>query len=177
MGECYAPAFLRGEWVSEGERLSLLAFADSAIQLVPDGTLLFHLALIVVMVGMLNATLLKPINRVLQERDRRTKGRLNEAQSVLLSMEAKMREYEARRREARARGYARLEEDRGAASREREKKVGVVKAEVTNWRDREKERLRVDADQVKASLAEDSLSRALEIGGRILGRPIRLRGQ
>ncbi len=56
--------------------MSFLAFSDSAIQLVPDGTLLFHLALIVVMVVLLNVTLLKPINRILEERERRTKGRM-----------------------------------------------------------------------------------------------------
>ena len=78
--------------------MSLLAFSDSAIQLVPDATLLFHLALIVVMVALLNVTLLKPINRILEERERRTKGRIGEAQKILASVEAQMLEYQRRLR-------------------------------------------------------------------------------
>jgi F-type H+-transporting ATPase subunit b len=157
--------------------LSLFAFAGSAIQLVPDGTLLFHLLLIVGMVSLLNATLLKPINRVLQERDRRTKGRLEEAQGIVSSIGEKVREYEARLREARARGYARLEEDRGEAARERDRQVAAVKAEATEWRDAEKRKLKIDEDQAKAMLAKDAHAQALQIGGRILGRPITLRPQ
>ena len=41
---------------------------ETSIQLVPDGTLLFHLFLVVVMVFVVNRTLLGPINRILAER-------------------------------------------------------------------------------------------------------------
>jgi len=43
-----------------------LGFAENSIQLVPDGTLLLHILIILVMVYVLNATLFKPINRILQ---------------------------------------------------------------------------------------------------------------
>ena len=150
--------------------MSLLAFAAGGIQLVPDGTLLFHLALIVVMVSLLNTTLLKPINRVLEERQRRTKGRLGEAQKVLGSVDDKMREYERRLREARVSGYTLLEQGRSSASEERERKVAVVKAEATRWRDEEKEALKKREAEVRVSLVDDARVRASEIGGRILGR-------
>jgi F-type H+-transporting ATPase subunit b len=157
-----------------GEKeLSLLALAGSAIQLVPDGTLLFHLVLIVVMVSLLNVTLLKPINRVLEERERRTKGRFGEAQSVLASIDEKMREYERQLREARASGYTLLELERSAASQEREQRVAGVKEEVTKWRDEEKAKLKRDEADVQASLMIDARLRASEIGGRILGRSVR----
>ena len=97
--------------------MSLLAFSDSAIQLVPDGTLLFHLALIVVMVALLNVTLLRPINRILEERERRTKGRMGEAQRILADLDERTLEYQRRLREARGTGYLLLEEERTAASR------------------------------------------------------------
>ena len=141
--------------------------------MVPDGTLLFHLALIVVMVSLLNATLLKPINRILEERERRTKGRLGEAEQLLASVEEKMREYQRRLREARGSGYALLEEERSAASRKREELVSSIKAEVMRWQQDEKERLRKSEAEVKAKLMKDAAARASEIGARILGRPIR----
>ena len=45
-----------------------LGFAENSIQLVPDGTLLLHILIILVMIFVLNATLYKPINRVLAAR-------------------------------------------------------------------------------------------------------------
>ena len=150
----------------------LFAFAGSAIQLVPDGTILFHLALIVVMVALLNATLLKPLNRILEERDRQTKGRAGEAQAALAHVEERMHEYERRLREARGAGYALLDRERIAASQERERRVTSVKGEVAELRSSEKERLTNDEEKVRASLATDARLRASEISGRILGRRV-----
>lgn len=149
-----------------------LTFAGSAIQLVPDGTLLLHLAIIVVMVALLNVTLLGPINRILEERDERTKGRLTEAQSILAKIRTKLSEYERQVRDARAQGYKVLENERAALSREREQKMGQVKLEVTRWSDEEKRQLAMAAERVRASLEKDALRTAQEIGRRILRREI-----
>lgn len=150
-----------------------LALAGNAIQLVPDGTLVFHLVLILVMVSLLNATLLKPINRILAERERRTKGSSAEAQTALTIAGDKMFDYQRRLREARTRGYSLLDEERRNAAGERELKVARVKAEVTHWIDQEKQRLKIDEAAAKLSLIEDAEARAFEIGGRILGRSLR----
>ena len=150
----------------------LFAFAEGAIQLVPDGTILFHLGLIVLMVALLNATLLKPLNRILEERERQTKGRAGEAQSTLARVEERMQEYERRLREARGAGYALLDRERVTASQERERRVATVKAEVSELRTDEKNRLSRDEATVKGRLATDAQQRATEISGRILGRHI-----
>jgi len=150
----------------------VLALAGDAIQLVPDGTLLFHLMLVVVMVALLNVTLLKPINRILEERDRRTKGRSNEAMDALGKVSEKLREYESRTREARARGYALMEEERSAASREREQRIAGVKAEVATWLADEKSALQKQQEQAKVTLGAKAQARAKEISGQILGRTI-----
>ena len=150
----------------------VLGLAGSAIQLVPDGTLIIHFAIIVLMVAVLNATLLKPINRILQEREKRTKGRLTEAQEALASVRAKMDQYEVRLRTARAEGYALLEEQRAAASRERERKVAETKIEVNAWISEEKERLTINTDGIKVRLEQDAKATALEIGRRILHRDV-----
>ncbi|HEV7745808.1 MAG TPA: hypothetical protein VGO56_12490 [Pyrinomonadaceae bacterium] len=150
--------------------MTLLALSGGAIQLVPDGTLLLHLALIVVMVTVLNATLLKPINRILEERERRTTGRLGEARQVLTSIDAKMLEYQRRLREARGSGYALMEEERTAAGREREQKVTAVKEEVARLRDQEKARLTNNEATVRETLTRDARVRAAEISARIMGR-------
>ena len=150
--------------------MTLFAFSSEAIQLVPDGTLLFHLALIVVMVALLNATLLKPINRILEERERRTSGRLSEAQKVLATIDDKMLDYQRRLREARGSGYALMEEERSAAARAREQKVATVKEEVAQLRDQEKAKLTTDGAAVRETLTRDARVRAAEISTRIIGR-------
>ena len=144
------------------------ALAESSIQLVPDGTLFFHLGLIVAMVALLNATLLKPINRILQERDRRTRGRFTEAGHTLQLVSEQMAKYEARLRDARSVGYAAMERERAALSQERELKVGEVKSEITDWVSDEKQRLEAEAAGVKGSLAVTARERAREISNQIL---------
>jgi F-type H+-transporting ATPase subunit b len=152
--------------------LPLLGFAESSIQLVPDGTLFFHLALIIAMVALLNATLLKPINRILEERERLTKGRLSEAQRTLLTVNEKLAEYERRLREARAEGYALMERERAVISEERLRKLAEVKSEMARLLAAEKEKLKVEGAQVRGKLAVDARAIALEIGRQILRRPI-----
>ena len=152
--------------------MPLLGFAEGAIQLVPDGTLLFHLAIIIVMVALLNATLLKPINRILEERERLTKGRLSEAQQTLLTVTEKLFEYERRLREARAEGYALMERERAVISEERQRKLAEVKSEMARLLSAEKEKLKTEGADVRSKLAIDARSIALEIGRQILRRPI-----
>jgi F-type H+-transporting ATPase subunit b len=167
---CYAPTLLCSSVLLEEISVIVLALAGGAIQLVPDGTLLFHLVLIVVMVSLLNATLLKPINRILAERERRTKGSSAEAQRVLESVHDKMREYQQQLREARTKGYSLLDEKRRAGSRERELKVTGVKGEVARWIDQEKQAVKRDEELARSSLMKDAEARAFEIAARILGR-------
>ena len=152
--------------------MPLLAFAEGAIQLVPDGTLLFHLALIIAMVALLNITLLKPINRILEERERLTKGRLSEAQRTLLIVHEKLLEYERRLREARAEGYVLMERESAFISEERQQKLAEVKSEIAGLLSAEREKLKGEAAQVRGKLAVEARSIALEIGRRILRRPI-----
>ena len=56
--------------------------AESSIQLVPDGTLLVHLVMVAVMVAVLNRTLLRPVNKILADREKHILGRVDEAQEM-----------------------------------------------------------------------------------------------
>ncbi len=149
-----------------------LALAGNAIQLVPDGTLLFHLVLIIAMVALLNATLLKPINRILEERDRRTRGRLSEAEETLRTVEAKMREYEQTLRAARSEGYGAMERERSMLSAERERRLGEVRNEVNSRIAAEKQQLAQETESVKKTLGADAERIAIDISRQILHRPV-----
>ena len=84
--------------------MPFLAFAES-IQLVPDGTLFLHIAIILFMIFVLNRTLFRPVNRVIEERERRTVGRSGEAREALRRVEESLSRYERSLRDARRESF------------------------------------------------------------------------
>jgi len=130
----------------------ILAFAENSIQLVPDGTLLLHIAIILVMVWVLNKTLFRPVNRVLDEREHRTRGRSDEAQNVLREVEKKLTQYEHSLRNARSESYQFLERERLEATRGRQDKLNIVREEINQFVEEQKNELQVDASEARARL-------------------------
>ena len=149
-----------------------LGFAENSIQLVPDGTLFFHIALILVMVYVLNRTLFKPINRILEERERRTTGRSGEAHDILRRVEEGMTNYERSLREARAEGYRLMEQERARAMMERQTKLNAIREEINTSLSAEKEAIQNQTEEARATLEKDSRRLAAEIGAHILHRPV-----
>ena len=130
----------------------LLGFAENSIQLVPDGTLLLHVLIILLMVYVLNATLYKPINRILEERDKRTHGRLSEAQQILRDVSQKLSEYERALRQARGEAYALSEHERAGAMQDRQLALNQMRQQLADSIAREKEEIQRKKD---AEHAED----------------------
>ena len=148
-----------------------IALAES-IQLVPDGTLLLHIAIIIVMVFILNRTLFKPINRVLGERDRRTRGSSAEAHEILRRIDESLSDYERTLREARAESYQVLEGRRADAMRGRQQKLNSVREEAERLIDEEKRSIRQQASAAHADLDVEAQRVAASIRSRILGRGV-----
>ncbi|HEX3082905.1 MAG TPA: hypothetical protein VHP99_00140 [Pyrinomonadaceae bacterium] len=150
----------------------ILGFAEDSIQLVPDGTLVLHVIIILVMVYVLNATLYKPINQILASREKRTRGRLSEAQEILVSVTEKTSDYEKSLRQARAEAYAYSEAQRAEAMKERQQRLNEMRAEMAESVAREKQAIAQQAADARGTLESDSRQLASEIGSRILRRPI-----
>ncbi|HEX8143553.1 MAG TPA: ATP synthase F0 subunit B [Pyrinomonadaceae bacterium] len=149
-----------------------LGFAENSIQLVPDGTLFIHIALILLMVYVLNATLFKPINRILEERERRTRGRSGSARDILRDVEEKLSLYERGLREARSEGYRLMERERATAMRERQIKLDAVREEIGRAVAEQRETINTQVERARETLKADSLQIAAEIGAHILHRPV-----
>ncbi len=149
-----------------------LGFAENSIQLVPDGTLIVHVITILLMVYVLNATLYKPINRILEAREKRTRGRLSEAQEILHNVTQKLSEYERALRQARAEAYAFAESERGAAMQERQKKLNEMRQQLADSVAKEKGLIQRQADEARAILEVESQRIAAEIGALVLNRPV-----
>lgn len=149
-----------------------LGFAENSIQLVPDGTLVVHVLLILVMVYVLNATLFRPINRILAAREKRTRGRLSEAQEILAGVSEKLAEYERALRAARTEAYALSEHERAAALKDRQRDLDEMRAQLTASTASEKEAIKGQADSARVILDAEARHIAVEIGSRVLGRPV-----
>ena len=149
-----------------------LGFAENSIQLVPDGTLILHVLIILVMVYVLNATLYKPINRILEAREKRTKGRLTEAQEILKSVSQKVTAYEQALRQARAEAYAFAESERSSAMQDRQQKLNEMRRQLAESIAKEKQAIEQQAAEARGVLETESRRIAREIGARVLSRPI-----
>src|ERR1043165_10114969 len=108
-----------------------MVLLEASIQLVPDGTLLVHLLMVVVMVFILNHTLLKPINRILAEREKQIAGRREEAQSLAAETEQKLKKYNDALHAARVEGYKLLEKERAEALKEKDEKVKLYREQTS----------------------------------------------
>lgn len=149
-----------------------LGFAENSIQLVPDGTLILHVIIILVMVWILNATLYKPINRILEAREKRTRGRSSEAEEIMSVVSEKAANYERELRSARAEGYARTEQERTAAMQVRQQKLNEVRQQLAESVAQEKQLIEKQAAEARATLENESRHIAQEIGERVLHRPV-----
>ena len=152
--------------------MTFVALAENSIQLVPDGTLFLHIAIILLMVFVLNATLFKPINRILEERERRTRGRSGEAHDILRRVEENVTRYERTLREARAEGYRLLEQERATAINERQARLSAVRNEINQSIADEKEAIHGQVEEARATLEQEARRLAADIGSQILRRPI-----
>lgn len=147
-----------------------LALAENSIQLVPDGTLILHIALIILMVFVLNITLFRPINKVLEEREMRTRGRSGEAQDILGRVESGLRQYEISLREARLEGYHLLEAQRADAMAARQDQLSALREELRGLVEEQKGSIQVQTDAARNALASDAQRLAAEISNQVLRR-------
>ena len=147
----------------------MLAFAES-IQLIPDGTLLIHIAIIISMVFILNRLLFKPILRTLSDREARTHGRTDEARETIRKVGESLSRYENSLRQARAEGYSLLEQQQAEANSERQLKVTEVRREVEEQLGQEKGEIQSQAERARATLLGEAERVAAEIKTQVLRR-------
>ena len=146
-----------------------LAFAEgSAIELIPNGTLFVHIALILLMIWILNRVFFRPINRILTARDKNKGGKSGEAQEILEQVDTKLAKYDSAMRDARSEGYNLIETERNSATTERQTRLESVKTEVTDKVATEKSAIKAQADQARLEIATEAQKMAEKISSSIL---------
>ncbi len=131
-----------------------LAFAD--VQLVPDGTIFIHIALILLMIWLLNRTFFRPINRVIASREKNKGGRFTEAGDILRDVEAKNASYQTSILEARSQSYELIEKEKTEALSRRQAEIETVKSETEQVVAREKEELGRQTTEARAIIARQA---------------------
>lgn len=152
--------------------MALLAFLQGSIQLVPDGTIFLHIALILLMIWVLNRTLFAPINRILAEREKKIGGQFGAGDDVLRQADQKLAAYESNIREARAEGYGIIEKTRAAALENRQQQIDRVKAEVEQMLANEKVSLQKQVSGARVELQSNAQILAERISSNVLQRTI-----
>ena len=143
-----------------------LAFAE--INLVPDGTMLIHIALILLMIWILNRTFFRPINRIIEAREKNKGGRSSEAEDILRRVGEKQTRYDATLLEARSKGYALVEKERSQAVSTRQSEIEKVKSEVAKNVAQEKEELTKQTAEARAEIAKEAEKMAEKISSNLL---------
>jgi len=144
-----------------------LAFAES-IQLFPDGTIFLHIALILAMIYVLNRTFFRPINRVIESREKQKGGQGTEAENILRDAGDKESQYNKAVLDARSRGYELIEKEHSAAVASREQALSATKAELSSQMETERSAIGKQASEVRLSIATEAEQIANKIASNIL---------
>ena len=147
-----------------------MVLLEATIQLVPDGTLLLHLLMVVVMVFILNRTLLKPINRILAEREKQVEGRLREAQALAAETEQKLKMYNEALHAARVDGYKLLEKERAEGLKAKDENVRIQREQAKREVAAQIDNIKRQEQSVKQELETQAVSISNLISAQVLRR-------
>lgn len=147
--------------------MHLFLFAET-IQLFPDGSLFVHIALILSMIWLLNRTFFRPINSVIQAREKSKGGHSGEAVEILENAAGKEQRYAKAMLDARSEGYEFIEKEQKKAVDERNKLIGEAKAEVGEKLGAGKADLEKQTANARNTIAADAQKLADKIAASIL---------
>ena len=144
-----------------------LAF-EGSIQLFPDGTIFIHIALILLMIWVLNRSYFRPVNKIIESREKFKNVEGGEAGSIQNDAAEKEAAYSREMLNARSEGYALLEKEHAKLIRAREKKLAETKSEIHERVAGEKREIERQTDEAKAAIGADAEKLADQIAATVL---------
>lgn len=148
----------------------VLALAGSVLSI--DGSFLVVFISIFVLIWILNRTLFKPINQVLDERERLGAGRMSEAKQLLAQYEERLNHYEQQLQAARGEAYQHMEAQRREAQAARQEILAQVKTETASQIAAAREDISKQVESAKQNLEGEARAMASVISSQILHRPV-----
>jgi F-type H+-transporting ATPase subunit b len=137
---------------------------------IPDLSVVWVILLVLLLIGVLNRLLLRPMTRVMAERDGAIRSARELAEASQARALAATDELEARTRAARGDVYRQMDEKRRDALERRAQLVAGTRSEVERATADAKQRVRAQALAAREQLDRDADAIATTIVERVLGR-------
>jgi F-type H+-transporting ATPase subunit b len=137
---------------------------------IPDLSVVWVILLVLLLIGVLNRLLLRPMTRVMAERDGAIRSARELAEASQARALAATEELEARTRAARGDVYRQMDEKRRDALERRAQLVAGTRSEVERATADAKQRVRAQALAAREQLDRDADAIATTIVERVLGR-------
>ena len=138
--------------------------------MIPDLSVLWIIAFVLTLSVILDRLLLRPVTRVMQEREGTIRSARDLAESSRAKAQAAADEFEAKTRAARADVYRQMDENRRAALERRSELVAATRSEIEKTMRDATARVQAQAAAARAQLDRDADSLAATIVERVLGR-------
>lgn len=148
------------------------AAEGGGVTVVPDWSFLLQMANFVFLIIVLNLLLYRPIRRVLRERRETFEGLEAAAKRALARLEEQEAAYARTLKEARAKGLKIKEDLVREAELEEKRLTGEIHARAQAELEAVREKIRREAEQTRAALAQHVEEFAGQIVGKLLGRPV-----
>jgi F0F1-type ATP synthase membrane subunit b/b' len=116
----------------------------------------------------LNRTFFRPINKVIEEREKHKGGAGGEAEKILGDVADKESRYNKAMLDARSEGYELIEKERAAAIAERQAQVAKAKEETAQALAEQKAELEAQTVAARATIATEAEKMADKIAANIL---------
>jgi F-type H+-transporting ATPase subunit b len=137
-----------------------------------DWTLLLQFVNFMILLGVLNALLYKPLRAALAARKATIDGNLARARAMDEQIQSQVAEYEARLQEARLRGNQERTALRQAAQAEEARLLGAASEKASKRLQELKEQVAGEADAARLGLRGETEALARQIAAKVLGRSV-----
>jgi F-type H+-transporting ATPase subunit b len=137
---------------------------------IPDLSVFWVIAFVLLLSVILDRLLLRPVTRVMRERETTVRSAREMAEASRARAQAAMDEFEAKTRAARAELYRQMDEKRRAALASRAELLNDTKREVEQSVQQATERIAAQAASARNQLDRDADVLATTIVERVLGR-------
>ena len=149
---------------------AVLLLAENILAI--DGSFLFAFISVLLLIFILNATLFRPINKVLEDREKMSGGTSHEAKDLIKEYDKKVMLYEDGIRNARHEAYQSAEAKRREVLAERQDLIAQAKAEATAQIEAAKQEIANQTTIARTDLEGEAMAMAAQVSASILHRPV-----
>ncbi len=149
---------------------AVLLLAENILAI--DGSFLFAFISVLLLIFILNATLFRPINKVLEDREKMSGGTSHEAKDLIKEYDRKVMQYEDGIRNARYEAYQSAEANRREVLADHQDLIAQAKAEAMTQIEAAKQEIAGQTAAARVGLEKEAMAMAAKVSTSILHRPV-----